>query len=185
MNITIHTVGIRDKLAQQLAGQLTAYTKVAEKTIYTVTATRGIHIAVSSIATAQPRPPVDRGGYRQSFRVDPIPGGAVLYNVQPYAGVLELGRRPNRKRPPIDVIARWVLRKGLVSRAGNLKPNQTEWQAARAIAFAIANKMGKEGWPFPPNKPMRIMDGTARQLISLLPAEIARAWAAYKQQGGV
>lgn len=73
------------------------------------------------------------GTYKRGFRViDPggrvtlggrrdmrfnVRKGATLRNDTPYAGVIELGRRPNRPGPPVAPIREWVRRKlGLTGR---------------------------------------------------------------------
>jgi hypothetical protein len=177
-SITVKTIGVGD-LATRVGADLHQFTKVAERAIYTHVATRGVANAVAEVSKVQPNAPVDRGAYRQSFKAAPIPGGAMLYNSRAYAGVLESGRRPGRKRPPVDVIAAWVLRKGLVGRSGNTKPNRDERKAARSIAFAIARKIGERGLPRD-GQPMRIMEKAVEALLPELPAMIALRWAQYK-----
>lgn len=55
------------------------------------------------------------GSYVRAFAVDVKPDGAVLKNTSPHAGFVELGRRPGRM-PPIGVILRWMIDKGLIGR---------------------------------------------------------------------
>lgn len=81
--------------------------------------------------------PIDRGflragtttdihgvGINISGRVFPSPATAQ------YASVVEWGRRPGRKAPPILVIAEWAKRKGIT-----------------APAFVIARSIGRKGIP--------------------------------------
>lgn len=117
--------------------------------------TRGVAMAVEEAQRARPRPPVDRGTYLRGFRADDVPDGVMLYNTSPYAGVIELGRRPGGKQPPIDALAAWVRRKGIAR----------DPKDARGVAFAIARKMASQGWPFPPNQPMQILRKTALRLL--------------------
>lgn len=170
-------VGLGD-LAEKLGADLAKLETVAVKAIQTSLATKGIAYAVDETSRARPRAPVDRGAYRQSFRVAELPNGGVLYNMQPYAGVIEYGRRKGKKQPPIDVLTRWVLRKGLVDRPGVTKANHDQWKRARQIAFAIARKMKREGWPFQPNQPMNIIHKAVERLLPDLPADIVAAWKA-------
>lgn len=115
------------------------------------------------IQSATPRQPVDRATYKRSFRFDDIPGGAVAYNFAPYASVIELGRRPGARMPPLELILAWVKRKG-IGRAihGPVQPqygpqqrgarrksdrahaveNQQHW-----IALQIARKIRARGLP--------------------------------------
>lgn len=93
------------------------------------------------------RPPVDRGTYRQSFKFDDTRDGAVAYNFAPYAPIIEYGRRPGQKAPPIDVIAAWVLRKGIAKKTSRTFATDAQWRAARGIAYAIARQIKRRGLP--------------------------------------
>lgn len=110
---------------------------------------RAVQAEISDMARA----PVDRGTYRRSFRFDDIPDGAVVYNFAPYAPVIEGGRRPGSKPPPIGPIMDWVRRKGVgrqygPNQAGKRKVTAKLGDAAiRSIAFAIARAIGKRGIP--------------------------------------
>jgi hypothetical protein len=52
--------------------------------------------------------PVDRGQARNAWDVEPVEGGANLFNDAPHAGILEGGSRPHR--PPFKPILQWVVR---------------------------------------------------------------------------
>jgi hypothetical protein len=141
--------------------------------VYKSVATLGPVTAMQHVANAQPRQPVDRGEYIRSFKTALLEDAVVFYNDTKYAGVLEAGRRPGRKAPPVAALTAWVLRKGL---AGNAPGHVTgvgddKVKTAKAIAFAISKKMAKQGWPFNPNQPMRILGKT----IDDLAPEIAKA----------
>ncbi len=57
-----------------------------------------------------------------------------IYNKEPYASVIEYGRRPGARRPPVQALIPWVRDKmGL------------QGKAARGAAFAIARKIGQRG----------------------------------------
>lgn len=76
---------------------------------------------------------VNTGFYRQAWKYMPTPDGSQVFNQAPYAGVIELGRRPEKKQPPLEAIARWAQRKlGLTEKQA--------WHAAVPIARAIAKK---------------------------------------------
>ena len=68
------------------------------------TATVSVGVSIST----KPRPPVDRGTYRRSFRVGKTPDGALVYNPLPYAAVIEFGRRAGSRPPPIDTIIEYA-----------------------------------------------------------------------------
>lgn len=127
--------------------------------LFAAVATRGVALATLEVAAALPRQPVDRGEYRRSFAAEKVPEGVVLFNSAAYAGVIEYGRRKGRKPPPVKALTEWVLRKGFVGKGAD------RVKAAKGIAFAIARKMGKEGWPFPPNQPMKILEKAADKLM--------------------
>lgn len=59
--------------------------------------------------------PVDRGNYRRDFRFEKTKDGATMYNFAFYAAIIEWGRRPGAKMPPIQAIFEWVQRKGIGS----------------------------------------------------------------------
>lgn len=66
-------------------------------------------------------------GYRIDVR------GLTIYSSKKYFTVLETGRKPG-KRPPIDVIEKWIRDKPIAS---DISP--------RSLAFLIARKIGEEG----------------------------------------
>ena len=59
-----------------------------------------------------------------------------VYNVAPYAGVVEYGRRPGGRMPPVRPIARWAERKFGIP-----------YEEALGISFGIAKKIQKAGIP--------------------------------------
>ena len=81
--------------------------------------------------------PVDRGFLRAGITTDIHGVGVGLTGtvfpspaVAQYASVVEWGRRPGRKMPPIQVIAEWARRKGITT-----------------PAFVIARSIGRKGIP--------------------------------------
>lgn len=65
------------------------------------------------------------------YRIDAE--GLTIFSTKKYFTVLETGRKPG-KRPPIDVIEKWVKDKPITS---DISP--------RSLAFLIARKIGEEG----------------------------------------
>lgn len=59
--------------------------------------------------------------------------GLTIFSTKKYFTVLETGRKPG-KRPPIDVIEKWIKDKPIAS---DINP--------RSLAFLIARKIGEEG----------------------------------------
>jgi len=76
---------------------------------------------------------VNTGHYKRSWKHEALPDGARVYNLAPYASIIEHGRRPG-KFPPISMIEKWAQR-----RLG-LTPKE-----AKAAAFPIARAIAKRG----------------------------------------
>lgn len=76
----------------------------------------------------------DTNSYIRAWRVVPDGMGLRIYNSQPYAGVIEYGRRPNSKQPPTEPIARWLMSRGGMSAS-----------QARANAWVVAKAIGIRG----------------------------------------
>ena len=131
-------------------------------------------LAQEEIASSKPYAPVDRGVYKRSFHAEDIDDGCAFYNDAPYAGVLELGRRPG-KMPPVAILAEWVIRKGLVGKRKAGKAGASQLAAARGIAFAIAAAMKKRGWPTAPRLPFGIIGRTVKRLGPLVAEAVKRA----------
>lgn len=122
----------------------------AVETIRRTVKLHGPRAVQAEIADA-PRPPVDRGTYRRSWRFDDIPDGATMYNFSAYGSIIEDGRRPGTKMPPLAVIEDWVRRKGIGRQYGpdqkgkrkvSRKLNDSE---IRGIAFVIARAIKARG----------------------------------------
>lgn len=62
-----------------------------------------------------------------------------------YADVIEEGRRPNSKRPPIKPIMRWLKIKGIALRGSNGRFIERTESNYRGIAYVIARSIGKRG----------------------------------------
>ena len=101
---------------------------------------------------------VNTGDFIRRWRAVETSGGARLLNDHPAAKVIELGRRPGSKPPPIAPIAAWVMRRLSGFRPASfgkkvvypLGPKQyakiaSRYNAARSVAFAIAKSIGKRG----------------------------------------
>lgn len=54
------------------------------------------------------------GTYERSFIVGVIVNGARLTNTAEHAGIIEWGRRPGRRPPPVGVILQWMMEKGMI-----------------------------------------------------------------------
>ena len=59
---------------------------------------------------------VDTGNMMRGFAVDRIAEGATITNAAKYFPVMDEGRQAGKKRPPLDAILQWVLRKRMIER---------------------------------------------------------------------
>jgi hypothetical protein len=81
---------------------------------------------------------VNTGFYRLAWKAERVSGASAVrvYNQAPYAGVIEYGRRPGARMPPVEPLARWAQRKLALP-----------YPQARSIGFAIARSIQKKGIP--------------------------------------
>lgn len=138
--------------------------KDIHQAVYLACSVDGPRIIQAEIDATSP-PPVDRGTYRRSFQVEKTQDGVAIFNPVLYASVLEEGRRPG-KFPPIDEIARWVIRKGLVKG----RRGASREKAARGIAFVIARGIARKGM-----KPRHILAKSEVKLTPIVMAAIYKA----------
>lgn len=151
---------------EALADDLLATHKGAlEEVVEAVRTTVKLHapaIAQSLIDAESPKP-VDRGTYRRSFRAQDVANGVVFYNSALHGPIIEDGRRPGSRLPPVDVIEDWVRRKGIgttltgpvqASHGPRQKGRKGTSDRARAvanqqhgIALMIARKIAARGLP--------------------------------------
>jgi hypothetical protein len=73
----------------------------------------------------------DRGGYRRGWKARATANGAILMNDAPYSPIIEDGRRPGARRPPLPVIERWAKRKLALT---SEEAKRASFPIARAIA---------------------------------------------------
>lgn len=156
-----------------------------------------------AITTTSPRPPIDTGALRTGIVsvVAPAGNAVTIGPAPPVAGrgaVMEMGRRPGGRMPPIDPIFQWVHRKGLATRflMGRRRQLSLERTMARKVsrggaklsrgkkaiqrdveldlAFAIQRSIAKKGirprWFI-----RRALPGIRRDAPGLVLAGIARA----------
>jgi hypothetical protein len=74
---------------------------------------------------------MDRGHYKLGFKARATRNGAELRNDAPHAAVIEYGRRPGSRMPPVEAIRGWARRKGL----------------PKGVAFLIARSIARKGIP--------------------------------------
>lgn len=76
---------------------------------------------------------VNTGRYKRSWKTQAVPDGADIFNVAPYAGVIEHGRAKGFNMP-LKPIANWAQRRLGLSK-----------QDAQKVAFVIARRIKKRG----------------------------------------
>lgn len=100
-------------------------------------ALRGVQVVITEIIPSRVPQPVDRGIYRAGWKAMKLGGknpGAVIYNSEPHATLIEYGvRASNVKigRAMIAALAEWAKRKG--------------FQDPESAAWGIAKKMQERG----------------------------------------
>lgn len=88
-------------------------------------------------------PPVDRGTSRRQFHVANLSNGAVIYDSAAHFPILEEGRRPGARMPPVKAIYEWVRRKQIgATLVGGAKSVEAQ---QKSIAYLIARKIAERG----------------------------------------
>lgn len=77
------------------------------------------------------------GDYERGFYIRQTPDGATLGNNAQHAGVLETGRKPGRKPPPVAVILLWMQEKGISGKIPGFSVNS---HVAMAMKFSKQDK---------------------------------------------
>jgi len=90
---------------------------------------------VVEIGQTKPNPAVDTGELRSSVGVTVIPGGCIVSVDAPHAGVIEHGRRPGGRMPPVQAIMDWMRRKGIRGKRGAFT---SQFKAAKKRVLAQA-----------------------------------------------
>jgi hypothetical protein len=167
---------------------------------------RGRVIVNEEINATQPRPPVDRRTYANSWFAIAIPGGGRLYSKDLKASIIERGRRPGFGvgRGGIEALMGWAHRHGmdvpasaasnrvarrqmlqrmLGQRLLNRKVDKREQGEAslRAVAFAIAANIKKRGLWQP--KGLRVFERAKKRIVDLCRAAVHLAIAGAEFNG--
>lgn len=172
----------------QYAKQLREDGRLVEDAIKVIRKTvklNGPRLVQAEIQAVNPHQPVDRGTYKRSWKFEGIPGGAVAYNFSPHAPIVELGRRPGARMPPLDVILDWVRRKHIGQQihgpvqqqyGPHQKGARRRSDRARAveaqqrwIALQIARKIKARGLPA-----HHILKLASDKLVELIGEELAK-----------
>ena len=109
-------------------------------------------------STASSAGAVDTRHYLRGWKAQRTITGAVIFNDSPYAGVVELGRRPGSRPPPSHLLIPWVRR----------KMHLTESEAV-GVAFVLSRAIGKRG-----QEPRRVLDMSIPDIVKFVDIEIGR-----------
>ncbi len=118
-------------------------------------ALRGVAFLVAATDKAKK---VDRGDFKRGWQGRAEGSSQVritFWNARPHAPVVEYGRRPGRKPPPVKIIERWLVRKGM----SKVKAAEVAWPVARAI--------GRRGIPG-----VHILDSSFAEIEKLILDEV-------------
>src|SRR6185295_7665457 len=94
---------LRDRIKRDASKAMRACVEVADQLV---------GIAVQRTDTLKI---VDRAEYKRAWRRTVLKDGAQLRNDSPHAPIIEYGRRPGAKMPPLEPILRWMRRKGIIA----------------------------------------------------------------------
>lgn len=135
--------------------------------------------------------PVDLGRYRDSWRVDLLEDGAELVNDAPHAAVIEFGRRPGQRPPPLLAILEWAQRHAhdiilnstgraiAATKSGRRKAttrfSDDENRNLMRFARALQMKIARDGMP-----PHFVMRESVNSGLPLVGAEINREMSAIR-----
>jgi len=124
-------------------------------------AARSVREMVSATDTAPPASPNGKPGahntghYKRSWKSRAEEFGARVFNIAPYSGVIEHGRRKG-KFPPTEPIARWAQRRMGLTR-----------KEAQGAAFVIARAIARRGL-----KPRKVMTNLLPKVQRFLNEEV-------------
>lgn len=138
-------ISLKD-LGPALVRDLRGREEQAVKAIRRAVQEHGPRLAAEAVDSTVPKP-VDRGTYRRSFRAENLPTGGAFYNYAPHAGVIEDGRRPGSRIPPVDAIATWLFRKGILKGGKRRIISEDAWEEAKQVAWIVARAIAKRGLP--------------------------------------
>lgn len=129
------------------------------------------HAEARAVRGTNDKGAVHLGAFKLGWHVMSTAEGAALVNDVPYAGVIELGRRPGRPGPPFAPILEWVRRKLVPN--GKIVPREGETmeEAARSAAFAIRKTIHEKG-----TKPRYILRDVNDELPGMVAAALRRTF---------
>jgi hypothetical protein len=128
-------------------------------------ALRALPLLHTRARTAKPASPkgqvgaFNTGDYARGWKSEPTPTGALVFNLMPYSGVIEFGRRRGARPPPLAPIAHWLQRRAGLSKS-----------EAEGAAFPVSKAIGKRGL-----RARRVLTGARKEITRFIHEEIRRA----------
>lgn len=101
---------------------------------------------------------VNSGSFLRLWRSFPLPDGALVTNTSPYGPIIEYGRRPGAKMPPLLAIGLWLQRRLGLSAAD-----------ARSRAFLVARAIKRRGLI---GRRIMTSDASRQRQLELIHAEV-------------
>ena len=136
-----------EQLGAALRAAIIAQVQLDTETLRTTIATDiGHAIVARAIVKTNKADAVHMGAFKLGWRVVQDAAGVDVVNDVPYAGVIELGRRPKRPGPPLEPILEWVERKIVGGSSKTLK-------GAPRADFGPGNRRGDVKRRFDAQKP--------------------------------
>ncbi len=126
-------ISIADEWIESLGPQ---WVEAAKRGVYSA-ALRGVQLIVGKIIPSRVPEPSDRGLFKSGWRAEPMPDGALLFNIEAHADFIEHGVRAANVKvgtAMLRAIAAWAERKGFAAEGGGMK-----------AAWAIVGAMKKRG----------------------------------------
>lgn len=110
----------------------------ADKAVNAGLLSTALRARVIMVQETQEKRVMNIGTYQRGWKADVLKTerAVKVYNLTPYAGVIEKGRRAGARQPPSEPLARWAQRKlGL------------PYKRARSVGFLIARAIKRRGIP--------------------------------------
>jgi len=114
----------------------------------------------------------DRGDYKRAWKVSVDSKSVRFFNALAYAGVIEQGRRPGAKMPPLEALIPWVrrhLKIEYTARSGETKTRKPrkDSEEERRLAFIVARAIKERGI-----EGKHVLEGACDDLQRILEMEI-------------
>lgn len=110
------------------------------------------------------------GTYEKGFVTGVTVAGAYLANSAEHAGIIELGRRPGRRPPPVMIILQWMMEKGMIPKMPGLSQKSFVSRALKTMRSVVPDRASQK------RIRGRVEEGARRQRLSEREQFIQFAW---------